>query len=75
LKRIGEPYLTRRRGMDQTHRERRGLGLGIFIARTLLERSDAEVAFSNRTFPEHGAVVRIAWPRASFETSQTTSDA
>lgn len=74
LKRIGEPYLTRRRGMDQTHRERRGLGLGIFIARTFLERSDAEVNFSNRTFPEHGAVVRIVWPRASFETSQTASD-
>jgi two-component system sensor histidine kinase RegB len=74
LKRIGEPYLTRRRGLDQTHRERRGLGLGIFIARTFLERSDAEVTFSNRTFPEHGAVVRIAWPRASFETSQAASD-
>lgn len=74
LKRIGEPYLSRRRGMDPTHRERRGLGLGIFIARTFLERSDAEVTFSNRTFPDHGAVVRIAWPRSSFETTQATSE-
>lgn len=70
LKRIGEPYLTRRGRADQTHRERKGLGLGIFIARTLLERSGATVTFSNRTFPEHGAVVRIAWPRDSFETTE-----
>ena len=68
LKRIGEPYLTRRRGAEETG-EHRGLGLGVFIARTLLERSDAKVSFSNRTFPDHGAVVQIAWPRASFETA------
>jgi len=74
LKRIGEPYLTRRRGADQTHRERRGLGLGIFIARTFLERTDAEVSFSNRTFPDHGAVVRITWPRASFESTEITAE-
>jgi len=73
LKRIGEPYLSRRRGADQTHRERRGLGLGIFIARTFLERSDAEVAFSNRIFPDHGAIVRITWPRASFENTQANA--
>jgi two-component system sensor histidine kinase RegB len=62
LKRIGEPYLSRRREADAG-----GLGLGIFIARTLLERTDAKVAFHNRVFPQHGAVVQIAWPRASFE--------
>jgi two-component system sensor histidine kinase RegB len=62
LKRIGEPYLSRRREDDAG-----GLGLGIFIARTLLERTDAKVTFRNRTFPDHGAVVQIAWPRASFE--------
>jgi len=61
LKRIGEPYLSRRRTDDG------GLGLGIFIARTLLERTDAKVAFRNRVFPEHGAMVQIAWPRTSFE--------
>src|SRR6476620_5903351 len=36
LKRIGEPYLSRRRSADEAHRERTGLGLGVFIARTLL---------------------------------------
>src|SRR6185437_12033839 len=66
LKRIGEPYLSRRRSADEAHRERAGLGLGVFIARTLLERTGAKVSFSNRTFPDHGAVVQIAWPRARF---------
>jgi two-component system sensor histidine kinase RegB len=67
LKRIGEPYLSRRRPGDEAG-ERRGLGLGVFIARTLLERSGAKITFSNRAFPDHGAVVSIAWPRESFET-------
>src|SRR6478752_5254345 len=51
LKRIGEPYLSRRRGTDEAHSERAGLGLGVFIARTLLERTGAKVSFTNRTFP------------------------
>src|SRR5437879_10206413 len=64
LKRIGEPYLSRRRSADEAHRERAGLGLGVFIARTLLERTGAKVSFSNRAFPDHGPVVQIAWPPA-----------
>jgi two-component system sensor histidine kinase RegB len=67
LKRIGEPYLSRRRSADEASGEHSGLGLGIFIARTLLERTGAKVSFSNRTFPDHGAVVHIAWPRNRFE--------
>jgi two-component system, sensor histidine kinase RegB len=42
----------------------------VFIARTLLERTGARVSFSNRTFPDHGAVVQIVWPRARFETEE-----
>jgi two-component system sensor histidine kinase RegB len=71
LKRIGEPYLSRRRAADETSGEHSGLGLGVFIARTLLERTGAKISFSNRMFPDHGAVVQIAWPRASFEASET----
>ena len=67
LKRIGEPYLSRRRGADEAQSEHRGLGLGVFIARTLLERTGAKVSFTNRIFPDHGAVVQIAWPRSRFE--------
>jgi two-component system sensor histidine kinase RegB len=69
LKRIGEPYLSRRRG-DEAQSERRGLGLGVFIARTLLERTGAKVSFTNRIFPDHGAVVQIAWPRRRFEAGE-----
>jgi two-component system sensor histidine kinase RegB len=64
LKRIGEPYVSRRSADEG---DRRGLGLGVFIARTLLERTGAKVSFSNRTFPDHGAVVQIVWPRNRFE--------
>ena len=48
-----------------------GLGLGIFIARTLLERSGAKVSFRNRIFPAHGAIVHIMWPRETFEIEET----
>ena len=71
IRRIGEPYLSRRRGTDDAQSARGGLGLGVFIARTLLERTGAKVSFANRTFPDHGAVVTITWPRARFETAET----
>jgi two-component system sensor histidine kinase RegB len=71
LKRIGEPYVSRRPSADE---DRGGLGLGVFIARTLLERTGAKVSFSNRTFPDHGAVVQIVWPRGRFETSEPTDE-
>ena len=63
LPRLGEPYVHRggRKGSDD------GLGLGLFIARTLLERSGAAIAFANAYPPERGARVSIAWPRAEFE--------
>lgn len=67
LNRIGEPYLSRRRSQD----EGGGLGLGVFIARTLLERTGAKVSFTNRVFPDHGAVVQVTWPRERFETIET----
>jgi two-component system, sensor histidine kinase RegB len=70
LKRIGEPYLSRRRGADEAQSEHAGLGLGVFIARTLLERTGAKVSFTNRTFPDHGAVVQIVWPRDRFEADE-----
>src|SRR6201995_2185911 len=74
LKRIGEPYLSRRRSADETQSEHGGLGLGVFIARTLLERTGARVSFTTRIFPDHGAVVQIAWPRRRFEASEITAE-
>ena len=66
LSRIGEPYVTSRRRAT-TEGEESGLGLGFFIAKTLLERSGATLAFLNRPSPEQGAVVRVRWARADFE--------
>jgi two-component system sensor histidine kinase RegB len=43
------------------------LGLGFFIAKTLLERSGATIAFENRSFPDRGAVIRVRWGRSDFE--------
>src|SRR5712692_11991308 len=74
LKRIGEPYLSRRRSADEAQSDHHGLGLGVFIARTLLERTGAKVSFTNRTFPDHGAVVQIAWPRSRFEASEIAAE-
>jgi two-component system sensor histidine kinase RegB len=69
--RIGEPYVTTRRARPATRAdEQTGLGLGFFIAKTLLERSGASLAFANRTAPETGAVVRVRWRRADFERAE-----
>ncbi len=73
IKRIGEPYLSRRSPED-TQSGHRGLGLGVFIARTLLERTGATVSFTNRIFPDHGAVVQIAWPRPRFEAGEISTE-
>jgi two-component system, sensor histidine kinase RegB len=72
LGRIGEPYVTsRKRHQDDTGKEPAGLGLGFFIAKTLLERSGATLSFENRPLPERGAVVRLRWGRTDFEQSLT----
>jgi two-component system sensor histidine kinase RegB len=68
MARIGEPYVTsRHRNTDPAEEEPAGLGLGFFIAKTLLERSGATLNFENRAFPERGAVVRLRWLREDFE--------
>jgi len=71
LGRIGEPYVTSRRRHQDTGEEPAGLGLGFFIAKTLLERSGATLSFENRSLPERGAIVRLHWSRSDFEQSLT----
>jgi two-component system sensor histidine kinase RegB len=68
MDRIGEPYVrsSRRRRMN-VGGETTGLGLGFFIAKTLLERSGATLSFENRQFPDRGAVVKVRWGRSDFE--------
>jgi two-component system sensor histidine kinase RegB len=40
-----------------------GMGLGFFIAKTLLERSGGTLTMQNRDFPETGAVVEVIFQR------------
>jgi two-component system, sensor histidine kinase RegB len=64
--RIGEPYVTSARPR-RLRGEMPGLGLGFFIAKTLLERSGATLSLDNRTYPQRGAVIRLRWTREDFE--------
>jgi len=53
---LGEPYVSTRGG-EEGH-----MGLGVFIAQTLLEAGGATLRFGNR----NGAEVVIRWPRDMF---------
>jgi two-component system, sensor histidine kinase RegB len=67
IDRMGEPYVTSERGRRMRGREMPGLGLGFFIAKTLLARSGAKISLKNKQFPQRGAIVRVRWKRADFE--------
>ena len=54
---IGEPYISTRAERGDH------MGLGIFIAQSLLERSGATLSFRNRG----GGVVAISWPRSMLD--------
>ncbi len=63
IARLGEPDVPSRRNGG---RHGGGLGLGVFIAKTLLERTGAEVSFANDA-ESGGARVSVTWPRASMD--------
>ena len=68
--RLGDPFVTSRPGYGEETGEpgrHEGMGLGFFIAKTLLERSGAAVSLANRPTPEHGAVVHVVWPRSLID--------
>jgi two-component system sensor histidine kinase RegB len=71
LGRIGDPFIKRggKREKDDSRPAYEGMGLGLFIAKTLLERSGATVNFANGsgqlrdpTSPRYGAIAEIIWP-------------
>jgi two-component system sensor histidine kinase RegB len=61
LARIGEPYISGRAG------EAQHMGLGIFIAQSLLERTGARLSFANQ--PDGGGQVVVEWRRSALEES------
>ena len=72
LGRIGDPLMRRRARVAVPERpEYEGMGLGLFIAKTLLERSGADLSFANGSDSfkadsarreRIGAVVEVVWP-------------
>ena len=69
--RIGDPFVRRRGGttQDESRPAYEGMGLGLFIAKTLLERSGAVLRFANGpdATGNTGAVVEVIWPRDKLE--------
>ncbi len=64
LPRLGQPYISGRGG------EAQHMGLGIFIAQTLLERTGARLDFAN--LAEGGAHVAVHWPRSALEPAESS---
>lgn len=79
--RLGDPFLRRRKSTEETAKrpEYEGMGLGLFIAKTLLERSGGALTFANGSDPykvgdadpgsRRGAIIEVTWP-----TEQITLD-
>ena len=61
IKKLGEPYVTTR---QPTPGEDGGLGLGLFISKTLLERTGASLSYENAT--KGGAIVTMIWSRKTL---------
>ncbi|MDZ4395244.1 ActS/PrrB/RegB family redox-sensitive histidine kinase, partial [Cypionkella sp.] len=77
LGRIGDPFVRSRRDEQDLDRrpEYEGMGLGLFIAKTLLERTGAELSFANAADPflspeerpaRSGAIVEVTWQAADI---------
>ena len=78
LKRIGDPFVrSKKQGSDHNQRPGyKGMGLGLFIAKTLLERTGASLKFANgsnadsvrqKSTERSGAIVQITWERSQIE--------
>jgi two-component system sensor histidine kinase RegB len=78
FERIGEPYITSRPGHhalgdsdigpNETLGEHEGMGLGFFIAKTLLEQTGGTVKAMN--LDGKGAKVNVVWPRGVIDGEQ-----
>ncbi len=89
LDRIGDPFISMRKKQvrnEPTNDAYQGMGLGLFIAKTLLERSGAELTFANAAIDYsrkdqsdisldtrlRGAIINVRWQRMGFEEDTET---
>ena len=81
LSRLGDPYLSNRKAEEnlsenqtdlREEKDGEHMGLGVFIATTLLGRTGAELEFDNA--PNGGAVVSISWQRKRLEYQPVLSE-
>ena len=61
LDELGTPFISTRQGVEGH------MGLGVFISKTLLERTGASVSFGNRGGDQDGAAVVVRWPNPVFK--------
>ena len=69
--RIGDPFVGRKRQSEDRPKRPgyEGMGLGLFIAKTLLERTGARLVFRNVPARQDrtGAIIDVIWPRDLLE--------
>ncbi len=75
LARLGEPYVSTRRAEDTgaDPDEAFGMGLGFFIAKTLLERTGAQI--DARNLEAGGAEIAVTWSRQRIEVAGAAEEA
>ena len=86
MARIGDPFVRRRKSgrLAKSRLGYEGMGLGLFIAKTLLERSGGEITFANGREPfeafatpgeRAGAIVEVRWARTAFADAEAQKSA
>ncbi len=68
LGQLGDPYVSRDQLSAHSARQGDHMGLGVFIAQNLIERTGGWVTFRNAS--GGGAVVRVHWPREAFDRTE-----
>ena len=63
INRLGQPYV---KSLKSKNKDMKGLGLGIFIGKTLLEKNYAKISFRNSS-NNGGAEVRIVWKNSDLK--------
>ncbi|MEL6857284.1 MAG: ActS/PrrB/RegB family redox-sensitive histidine kinase [Pseudomonadota bacterium] len=71
MPKLGEPYVSQR---GEAHLGGGDMGLGFFIAKTLIERTGGRIATRNRAAPRHGAIVQAVWPRTELQPLDNTQN-